>query len=136
MRIVIDTNLWISALISASTRGRLEFFLANAHFVILADSNLISELTEVAARPKFSRYVSADQIAVFLGILQERLYFIEANSIVQVCRDPNDDYLLAICKDGKADVLVTGDKDLLSLFKFEQTMILSLTGFEKLVIGA
>jgi predicted nucleic acid-binding protein len=52
---------------------------------------------------------------------------------VQVCRDPNDDFLLALCKDGKANFLLSGDKDLLVIDVFETTQIVSLSDFEKLI---
>lgn len=52
---------------------------------------------------------------------------------VQLCRDPNDDFLLAICLDGEADFLVTGDKDLISLAPFQQTRVVTLSDFEKIL---
>ncbi len=54
---------------------------------------------------------------------------IEVLSIVSVCRDPNDNFLPALAKDGKADYLLTGDKDLLELKKFGQTKIKKISTF-------
>jgi uncharacterized protein len=87
---------------------------------------------DVCARPKFSRLLTTEQVADFLKILSNRLTFIEPSSIVEVCRDPDDDYLLSICLDGAADFLLTGDKDLLSLGDFINTRILTITEFEQL----
>ena len=50
-------------------------------------------------------------------------------SNVKVCRDPKDNFLLALANDGKADYLLTGDKDLLELKKFGKTKIITITGF-------
>ena len=54
---------------------------------------------------------------------------IEVNSIVTICRDSKDNFLLALAKDGKADYLLTGDKDLLELKKFGKTKIEMITTF-------
>ena len=54
---------------------------------------------------------------------------IEVESSVTVCRDPKDNFLLALAKDGKADYLLTGDKDLLDLIKFGKTKIKTITEF-------
>jgi uncharacterized protein len=50
-------------------------------------------------------------------------------SEVSLCRDEDDNFLLALAKDSKADFLITGDKDLLVLKQFENTSILTLTEF-------
>jgi predicted nucleic acid-binding protein len=50
-----------------------------------------------------------------------------------VCRDPKDNFLLALAKDGLADYLITGDRDLLSVKKFGKTQIVTLNEFEKIL---
>ena len=54
---------------------------------------------------------------------------IEVESIVTICRDDKDNFLLALAKDGKADYLLTGDNDLLELKKFGKTKIQTLASF-------
>lgn len=130
MRILLDTNLWVAALLSASMRNRIERIIADDRLEILADSGLFAELEEVCARPKFARLFSTTQVADFLQILRDRLTVIETQTQVQVCRDPDDDYLLAICLDGQVKYLLTGDNDLLALRSFEKTRILTITEFE------
>ncbi|WP_373551107.1 putative toxin-antitoxin system toxin component, PIN family [Haliscomenobacter sp.] len=135
MRIVIDTNLWISALFSYSLRQRLESIIGNEQIAILASDELLNEVKEVAQRPNLQKYVKPDLAALFLEVLSRRVDLIEVNSEVQVCRDPNDDFLLALCKDGKADLLITGDKDLLIIGAFENTKIVNLSSFEGILSG-
>lgn len=72
-------------------------------------------------------------MAEFMQILKDRLTFIEPTSHFQICRDPDDDFLLAICHDGKADYLLTGDNDLLSIIQFGQTYIATLSDFEQVL---
>lgn len=57
--------------------------------------------------------------------------FIEVTSQIEICRDPDDNFLLALAKDSKVKYLVTGDEDLLILEKFEETRIVTVTDFLK-----
>jgi len=61
-------------------------------------------------------------------------YLIEVHSKVDICRDTDDNFLLALAKDGKADYLITGDNDLLIIKKFRQCHISTYTEFEKRLI--
>lgn len=64
-----------------------------------------------------------------LSTFEPFIDLMEVKSIVTVCRDPKDNFLLALSKDGKADYLLTGDKDLLDLIKFGKTQIKTITAF-------
>ncbi|MCF0058042.1 putative toxin-antitoxin system toxin component, PIN family [Dyadobacter sp. CY356] len=129
-RIVIDTNLYVSALINSNSRKRLNLIIENNSFKILLDISLFKELFEVCYRPKFRRYVSSEQIQSFLEIVNERSTLIETTSIIRFSPDLKEDFLLALCQDGEDDYLLTGNKiDLLDLKQFGKTYILSLTDF-------
>ena len=54
---------------------------------------------------------------------------INVQSIVTICRDPKDNFLLALAKDSKADYLFTGDNDLLDIKKFDKTKIITINNF-------
>jgi len=56
---------------------------------------------------------------------------LKATSIVEVCRDPKDNYLLALAKGGEADFLISGDEDLLILKRFEDTEVVLISDFVK-----
>ncbi|MCY7352073.1 MAG: putative toxin-antitoxin system toxin component, PIN family [Cytophagaceae bacterium] len=60
-RVIIDTNLWLSALLKAPLRQRLETVLFHSDVQIVVSTALMEELTEVAARPKFKRYFTVEQ---------------------------------------------------------------------------
>jgi uncharacterized protein len=65
VRIVIDTNDFISALIGKKHREKLKTVLDNIAIELFADENLLIELEEVAYRDKFKKYVTPDEIALF-----------------------------------------------------------------------
>jgi uncharacterized protein len=130
MRVVIDTNLFVSALINQNSRQRLNLVLEKMAIQILSDDALMDEVYEVINRPKFKKYVSQSEIDDFYKLIQERSIRIETHSIVLVSPDPKDDFLLVICLDGDADYLLTGNKiDLLDLIQFHKTKIITLTEF-------
>lgn len=130
MKVVIDTNLFVSALINHNSRQRLNLVLENEAIEILSDDALMTEVYEVINRPKFKKYIAQPQIEDFFSLIQERTIRIETHSIVLVSPDPKDDFLLVICLDGEADYLLTGNKiDLLDLIQFHKTKIITLTEF-------
>lgn len=114
-------------------RNRIERIIADDRLDILADAELLIELEEVSARPKFAHLLTAAQVGDFLQILRDRLTFVETKSQVHVCRDPDDDFLLAICLDGEAEYLLTGDNDLLALHTFGKTRIVTIAEFEQIL---
>jgi putative PIN family toxin of toxin-antitoxin system len=129
MRIILDTNILVSGAISKRMRERLTKVLTDPGITIIANNELLKELQQVLQRPKMKRYLTNEQIESFLVFLGQRVEIVEVTSIVEVCRDPKDDYLLALCKDGQVDYMISGDQDVLALKQFEATKILSLSQF-------
>ena len=127
-RVIIDTNLWISFLINKDY-SKLDKILSDKLATLLYSQELIDEFIDVAQRPKFRRYFSADDLQALLLAMSDRAIFIDVSSTVTVCRDEKDNFLLALAKDGKASHLITGDKDLLVLKRFGKTKILSITEY-------
>ena len=132
MRIIIDTNIFISALINQTSREKLQKILKNSELKIIVSKELLEEIYEVANRPKFSKYITPLQINKFIEIIIKRSNFIETHSVVNVSPDPKDNFLLELAKDGKANYLITGNKkDLLDLVSFNNTQIISFHDFLK-----
>ena len=121
MRVLIDTNVFISYLLSshnASVIQRIFSALSAGRFTLLVPEALLDEiLVTVTAKPRLAKRIPPDDLEVFLSSIQElseELPRIES-PIPRVTRDPKDDYLLAYGLVGGADYLVTGDEDLLVL---------------------
>jgi uncharacterized protein len=119
-RVIIDTNLWITFLINKDY-SKLDKVLSDKLITLLYSQDLIDEFIEVAQRPKFKRYFNADDLQSLLLVMSDRAIFIDVSSIVTVCRDEKDNFLLSLAKDGKASHLITGDNDLLVLKHFGKT---------------
>jgi len=128
LRTIVDTNLWISFLISG-TFHQLEQLLTTNKLLLLFSEELLQEFLDVIQRPKLSRYFEKFNIEMLFESIQDYIEFIEVNAEVDICRDKKDNFLLALAKDGKADILITGDKDLLVLKNFESTQIMTFPEF-------
>ncbi|MDP2387321.1 MAG: putative toxin-antitoxin system toxin component, PIN family [Bacteroidota bacterium] len=129
-RLVVDTNVFISFLISDSF-SKLDKHVKSGKIVFLLSEELLSEFLEVASRPKLKKYFSEKDINKLLDAIQDNAEFIDVSSKVNICRDHKDNFLLSLCLDGKADFLITGDEDLLVLKKIKKTSILKISEYLK-----
>jgi uncharacterized protein len=127
-RVIVDTNLWISFLLTKDF-SKLDKLFADHSITLLFSQELLDEFIEVARRPKFKKYFSLTALQDLLQELSLRAEFISVISTVTVCRDPKDNFLLSLAVDGKATHLITGDKDLLDLVKFGETKIITIAAY-------
>ena len=124
MRAVFDTNVLISALLIDDSIPAQAFFFAIANGEILLSVALVNEIHHTLYRPKFDRYITDAQREDFMLALVENGTLVDVNEEISVCRDPKDNMILEVAVSGKADVIVTGDHDLLVLSPFEGIAIL------------
>ncbi len=128
LRIIIDTNLWISFLISKK-HYQLDALLMNGKIKILFSAELLDEIKLTINKPKLKKHFGPNALEDMLSNVEAYIEFTTITSTVAVCRDVKDNFLLALAKDGKAGFLITGDNDLLELQKFGKTKILNFSGF-------
>ena len=127
-KVILDTNLWISYLIS----NRLTFIdnlVLDKKIILLFSQELIEEFISVARRPKFSKYFSDEKVSELLRLFDKYGVLIKVSSIVNECRDIKDNFLLNLAVDAEADYLVTGDLDLLVIKRIKKTKIITLSEF-------
>ena len=128
MRIILDTNLWISFLVSSSYQ-QLDSLLLEGKCTLLFSQELLEEFITVAKRPKLRKFISSEEIEDLLETISEVAEFVKVTSKVDLCRDPKDNFLLALSIGGKADYLLTGDNDLLTLEQVGETNIMKIADF-------
>lgn len=132
MRIILDTNLWISFLIS-SKFDKLDDLLFTHQCKLLFSQELLEEFITVVKRPKIRKYISKRELEDVLETIDEVAEFVKVTSEVEMCRDPKDNFLLSLAIDGNADYLLTGDEDLLVLEKVGSSEIKTISYFFDLV---
>ncbi len=127
-RVILDTNLWISFLVTKNWT-KLDKFVANDELVLLFSRELLDEFIEVARRPKFKKYFPLSDLENLLTEIRNKAEFVDVTSSVTACRDPKDNFLLALSTEGNATHLITGDKDLLDIGTFGNTVILTIADY-------
>ena len=129
MRAVFDTNVLVSALMFEQSTPARAFFAALQGGEVLLSTPLANEISTILHRRKFNRYFSEEQRETFLIALVQSSKLVEVIETIQACRDPKDNMLLELAVSGKADVLITGDTDLLVLNPFKKIAILQPEAF-------
>jgi len=127
-RVVVDTNAWLSAFLNpVSVVGRrLKRLRLSSRFVVIFSAELQEEILRVlSTKPYFTARVSPANLARIRRRVARFAPVVTVRSVVRVCRDPNDNFLLALSQDAGADFLISGDKDLLTLGQFGGTTILT-----------
>jgi uncharacterized protein len=124
-RIVADTNCLVSRLLLPASIPSQAMRKAVNTGLLLVSEDTMSELADVLARPKFDRYISLEDRQQFLRMLGRVAEFVPLVYRVRECRDPKDDKFLEVALNGKADLILTGDADLLALHPWRDVAILS-----------
>lgn len=132
MRVVIDTNVIISALLKATSPPALVVRAAlGAECEWLTSADLLAELARVLALPRIQRQAGFDsaRAARFVRRIEAYATRVTPTRTIDVSRDPDDNRVLEAAVAGEADYIVTGDRDLLELALFEGIRIVTPADF-------
>jgi putative PIN family toxin of toxin-antitoxin system len=124
-RIVVDTNVFASAIIFPRSVPRQVVDHALDHGVLIFSEATMSELSEVLWRSKFDSFVSRAERELFLAQIESAAEFVPIIQLVRACRDPKDDKFLEVALNGRADVIVSGDADLLGMLPWRGVAVLT-----------
>jgi len=129
MRVVIDTNVWISSLLIPDSASAQAVDEALSQSEVMVSDATVEELSDVLSREKFDQYVSLDDREHFLRHLLQVTTMVSVISEVTDCTDPSDNQFLALALDSESDLIVSGDADLLSLHPWRGIEIISPAEF-------
>ena len=128
MKVVLDVNVWISGLLWGGIPGQILKLAKNQRITIFASANILADIEDTLERPKLQPRKQ------YLGYTTEYLMAI-VQELIQPCadrplevsqlRDPDDAVILATALVAKAEVIVTGDLDLITLHNFENIPIIT-----------
>ena len=133
IRVVLDTNVLISALLFKGELTRMVGLWQRGKMIPVISKETFDELRTVLEYPKFS--LSRAEIKSLIE--QEILPFFEVVNVSKhvkgACRDPGDDKFISCALSANADYIVTGDKDLSDLKKYQSVRIIHASDFIKRV---
>lgn len=135
MKVIIDTNLWISFLIGHQTQV-VRRMLTDLRFDVYVCERLIEEIRDVASRDKIRKRVTPADVEDLLSIIYAFCQFVTIQTEVSpsALRDPKDLYLLALAETIDADYIVTGDADLTDIGQYQLTKIIKLADFKVMML--
>ena len=131
-RAVVDTNLLVSYLIAhrPPISELIDVHLAQNDWTLVTAPVLLKELDRVLQYPRLHRYYTAETRVRFAALVAALSELVELPDVVpRICRDPDDDWVIACAVVGKANAIVSGDRDLLDLERAGEIPILSASQF-------
>jgi putative PIN family toxin of toxin-antitoxin system len=131
MRVVLDTNVFVSALLNPDRRISLILYsLAEGKYRLLYSRDSLGELVRVVSRPRIMRGLLDDfDIKELIALIKFRGQEILPSVSIKACRDLSDNMFLEIAVEGNADLIVSGDDDLLSLSPFQGIPVITPARF-------
>ena len=132
MRAVVDTNILVRALIRPQgTVGPVLIRLRQGDYTLLYAPLLLEEVVDVLNRPRLRhKYgLTGADIRTVVSLLLLRGELVTPAEPITACRDPRDDKFLEVAVAGKANVIVSGDEDLLVLHPFREIPIVTPAQF-------
>ena len=128
-RLVLDTNVLVSAFLWQGTPGRLVELASEQEVQLFTSRALLDELTVTLAKRKLAKYVLATGLTAeqMLANYRRLATIVTARQLdARVSRDADDDAVLACAQAARAELIVSGDDDLLSLRSFEGVPIITI----------
>ena len=132
MRVVIDTGVFVSALIRPQGRtGAVLEALRTKRFTLIYTTDILVEIIDVLGRDKFrvKYHIHPEMVAALIDLIRLNGELVVPTQKVTACRDPKDDIFLEAALEGEAEYLVSGDFDLLDMKSFEDIAILRVAEF-------
>ena len=126
MKIVIDTNLMISAMFFGGKPRKLIDLLIKGQVDAYANESIILEYTE-SAEDFSNKYHKP--VLIPLSKIVSKLYQADSVTEIHICRDPDDDKFIGCAIDSKSRYIISGDKDLLAVDHYEDVEIVTVAEF-------
>lgn len=136
MRAVVDTNILVRAVIRPhGTVGPVLLRLRHGEYTLLYARPLLEELVDVLNRPRIrDKYRLTDlDIQTVIGLILLRGEGVAPTERIRACRDPKDDKFLEVAVAGRADLIVSGDQDLLTLHPYGEIPIVGPRAFLRML---
>jgi len=127
MKVVLDANVLVSALIKSGQSRKLLSKIIEKKVQLVLSRGILEEFLEVTEDPRIKKYVDENDVIAFLRVVGSIATTVKVRSKFKMVKeDPDDDVILRTTYDGKAVFIVSGDKHLLSLREFRNIRIVTV----------
>ena len=137
MRVVLDTNIWLSAVFWKGEASKVIESCATKKIELVITENIVSEIVEIVNREaKFQKFIKnlKESVEELVRTILSIATLIETQSKIELIKDhPKDNMILEAALDGKADYIVSYDKHILDMLEFREIQILEPGAFLKLM---
>lgn len=133
LKLVIDTNIWIRAILTAGT-GRHVVEYALAWTSVFYSQQMLDELYEKLDTRKLRLKVDPEVKKKLLGRIVKHAIKVDIDKIIAVCDDPDDDVFFACAKSVSADFLISADPHILNIPKYITTQTMHPKRFKELFL--
>jgi hypothetical protein len=134
VRVIFDTNVWISFLIGKRL-AKIKHYISDGTVIVITSDQLLFEIKSVTSREKLKKYFPKESVNELIELLEYIALKFETKPTYFLNRDPKDNFLLDLIDISKADYLITGDKDLIELNPFKTAKILTPIEFETEILN-
>lgn len=132
MRIIIDSNIWISVFINNDFQSFIKKIFER-EIEIISSNRQIEEISNVLSRPKIKNVIAHELIEEFLILFLKSVDIVETEIKITDCRDEKDNFILEAAISGNVDYIVTEDKDLLVLNPYKTVKVVTVKKFYKIM---
>ena len=130
IRLIVDTNILVSAFVfGGATKRYLNLVFSAKDIAMLMSDDTIDELGDTLFNERFRKYRPVSELAILFDLYVKSTFKIRIAETFDLCRDPKDNRFLDLAYGGRADYLITGDRDLLALDPFYKTRIVAISDF-------
>jgi uncharacterized protein len=124
-KVIVDTNILVSILKGSVNLAPIYAAFRNDKFILVVNQPLLKELAFVLSRPRLK--INSADVRELFRVIKLKAFYVKNSSELRVtaCRDPKDNFILELAAHANADFIVTGDKDLLELLKYQSCAIIT-----------
>jgi putative PIN family toxin of toxin-antitoxin system len=134
IRAVLDANVFVSAAIQRGPSHRIvQTWLAESAFELIVSDQVLNEVEDVLARPRLAKRIAHEDAVSFVRAIRTAADIVDDPAVIaEATRDQDDDYFVALARAHDAEVIVSGDKDLLE-WDEQSPPVVTPAAFEKML---
>lgn len=132
LKVVIDTNVFISGLLKSHSCRKIVNSLKEAKFILVISPQILDELIEVIARPKFHNVITRETAERLIETIKSQAILVKPSQRLNVIKgDPDDNRFLEAAIEARVDFIISGNHHLITLKTFRKIPIITAVQFLK-----